>query len=212
MYSKLKICQRFSWPGLNGRIRIRNDLNSRIRIRTKSFRIHNPGRKYTRDEDRKVRDQNAPNYGPDRETAVQEAIAVIKYQLRKLNHQRRPMGAGKKLHTRDSVRKSNSISNMSVQPFIRTAHASKVQIYPTILWSGLAEAISNIGSHCSAIRLTRRVYLYIYPSSLFSALNWDRISLCRIEWMVGKGGESTAVIYCWVVPTLSQLPSPALLC
>jgi len=174
------------------------------------------GRKYTRDEEQESidhrRGQNAPNYGLDRETAVQETIAVIKYQLRKLNHQRRPMGVGKKLHTRDSVRKLNSISNMSVQPFIRTAHASKVQIYPTREWSGLAEAISNIGSHCSAICLTRRVYLYISPSSLFSALNWDRISLCRIEWMVGKGGESTTVIYCWVVPTLSQLPSPALLC
>jgi hypothetical protein len=85
MYSTLKICQLLSWPGLNGRIRIRNNLNSRIQIQIKSFRFQNPGGKYTRDEDRKVRDKNATNYGPGYETPVQETIAVIKYQLRKLN-------------------------------------------------------------------------------------------------------------------------------
>jgi hypothetical protein len=35
----LKICQLFGWPGLKGRIRIRNDLKSGIQI--KSYRIHN---------------------------------------------------------------------------------------------------------------------------------------------------------------------------
>ncbi len=39
----LNICQLFSWPGVQHRIRIRirNDTKSRIRIRTKSFRSHN---------------------------------------------------------------------------------------------------------------------------------------------------------------------------
>jgi hypothetical protein len=31
----------FSWPVLKGRIRIRNDLKSSIRIQERSFRIHN---------------------------------------------------------------------------------------------------------------------------------------------------------------------------
>jgi hypothetical protein len=37
----LKFCQLFSWPGLKGRMRIRfrNNLNRRMRIRTKSFQI-----------------------------------------------------------------------------------------------------------------------------------------------------------------------------
>jgi hypothetical protein len=37
----LNICQLFGWPGLKCRIRIRDDLNSRIRIQTKLFRIRN---------------------------------------------------------------------------------------------------------------------------------------------------------------------------
>ncbi len=42
---KIKICQLLSWPGIKGWIRIRNDRKNRfrIRIRTKSFRIHNTG-------------------------------------------------------------------------------------------------------------------------------------------------------------------------
>ncbi len=44
-HSTFKICQLFSWPGLKDMIRIQNDLKSRIRIRTKSFRIPITGRK-----------------------------------------------------------------------------------------------------------------------------------------------------------------------
>ncbi len=38
--STLKICQLFGWPDLKVRILIWKDVKSRIRIRTKSFRIH----------------------------------------------------------------------------------------------------------------------------------------------------------------------------